>query len=154
MNRPPRGMKPSHCSQIILEKAPVYVCDFTLPEKQPSSTWVKLILMNHKQNTIISCDWLTVFNNVLTQKSYIHQPQTVLSWPIIGLGSIKSGGCFRIRMPSYQVRNSHYEGKMVSWPSYLYNGKLHTRRSTDTEPSLQCATFPRYTACFFDAEMT
>ena len=29
-------------------------------------------------------------------------------------------------MLSYQYRNSHYEYKMVSWLSYLYNGNPHT----------------------------
>ena len=31
-----------------------------------------------------------------------------------------------IKMSSYQYRNSHYQDKMVSWPSYLYNGNTHT----------------------------
>ena len=37
-------------------------------------------------------------------------------------------GYLNIMMQSYQYRDSHYKDKMVSWPSYLYNGNLHIRK--------------------------
>ena len=36
-----------------------------------------------------------------------------------------SGGRLNIKMPSYLYRNSHYQDKTVSWPSYLANGNPH-----------------------------
>ena len=40
------------------------------------------------------------------------------------------GGCLNIKMPSYQYRDSHYKGKAVWWPSYLYDGNPCTRKVT------------------------
>ena len=38
---------------------------------------------------------------------------------------IPSEGCFSVKIPPYHYRNSHYKGKMVTKPCYLYNGKSY-----------------------------
>ena len=43
------------------------------------------------------------------------------SWYCLRLGAISN-----IKIPSYQWRYSHYKDKMISWPSDLNNGNLHT----------------------------
>ena len=41
-------------------------------------------------------------------------------------GTRSSGGCLIIKMLSYQYRDSHHKDKIISWPSYLYNGIPHS----------------------------
>ena len=50
--------------------------------------------------------------------------------------SIIHFGCVNIKMSSYQCRDSHYEDKTVSPPSYIHDGNIHTWKDdlyTDTE---------------------
>ena len=50
-----------------------------------------------------------------------------------------AGGHLNIKMLSYQSKDSHHKGKMVSQLSYLNNGSLHTRKDglyVEMEPRL------------------
>ena len=52
---------------------------------------------------------------------------------------VLSRGCLDIKLPSDQVKNYHYKGKMVSWLSYLYNGNPCTQKDglyIETGPSI------------------
>ena len=40
--------------------------------------------------------------------------------------SLEARAPSQYKISSYRYRDSHYKDKMVSWPSYLYNGNLHT----------------------------
>ena len=42
------------------------------------------------------------------------------------LDKLSSGSHFNTKMPSHQFRDSHYRDKIVSQPSYFYNGNTHT----------------------------
>ena len=53
----------------------------------------------------------------------------VFSWQQCSLSlqtCTPAGGCLNIKMLSHQYRDSHLLNKMVSKPSYLYNGNPHT----------------------------
>ena len=39
---------------------------------------------------------------------------------------LRPGTCLDIKISCFRYRNSHYKDKMVSWPSFLYNGNIHT----------------------------
>ena len=50
-----------------------------------------------------------------------------------------SWGHLNIKRLCYQVKNSHYKDKTVSWLSYLYTGNLHTWKDglyIETDPCL------------------
>ena len=54
-----------------------------------------------------------------------------------------SDGRFYIKIPSHKHRNSHYNGKTVSWLSYLYNGNPHAwKDSLYWEQSIQKSLTP------------
>ena len=50
---------------------------------------------------------------------------------------LSPGGHFNIKMPSYQNRNSHYKGKIVSQLSYL-----HTRNPITSKDGFYIETGP------------
>ena len=50
----------------------------------------------------------------------------VTAGPTLSFNATQPGAHLNIKMSSYQYKDSHYKDKMVSWPSYLYNGNCHT----------------------------
>ena len=70
----------------------------------------------------------TFTNPCLTIKTEVHlsaPEKCTPGWvryaaPSTSALNLTRGGHLSIKIPSYQYRNSHYEDKTVSWPSYLY----------------------------------